>query len=236
MIVVYSIEHIVKGKRYVGCTTQFPRRKDRHLRELNKNKHHCLRLQKAWDSNKFVFKILKTFKSLDKALAFELKTILEDIENKISYNTGKGFDNLSNNPNKSKIVAKISKGLKATYNSLSEKERHELFAKYGESNPNWKGAIHTTCSCGKKKAHTAITCANCQDKSGENNPFYGKTHSKATRKKLSLANRGKLPPNTNKIKIDGVLYPSQAEAAKCLGVSAATITYRLKSTNVKYKE
>src|SRR5690606_31520062 len=67
------------------------------------------------------------------------------------------------------------------------------------------------------------------ERTGENNPFYGKSHSEETKNKLSQKMKGKLPPNTKKVEIDGKVYPSASKAAKELGVATATITNRVRS-------
>ena len=55
---------------------------------------------------------------------------------------------------------------------------------------------------------------------GENNPFYGKSHTKETKKKLSEMNRGKIPVNRHKVMCieTGVIYNSVREAQTTLNV------------------
>jgi group I intron endonuclease len=70
---------------------------------------------------------------------------------------------------------------------------------------------------------------------GEKNPFYGKTHSEETRKKISVKNMGKKPPNTKPLIIDNIKYLSANDASKILGIKSGTITHRCKSKNILYK-
>ena len=64
---------------------------------------------------------------------------------------------------------------------------------------------------------------------GEKNPFYGKKHSSETKEKIANANKGKLPSNTKKVCIDGVVYESATLAAKDIKVATATVLNRIRS-------
>lgn len=111
-----------------------------------------------------------------------------------------------------------------------------MFGKPGDQNPNWRGG-KTFCSCGARKKAAAKTCAACRDRTGESNPFYGKTHTEEVRLKLSqLAKNREKPHNIKKVVCAGVLYESMKEAAYALGVAPATITYRVKNTSASWKD
>lgn len=72
---------------------------------------------------------------------------------------------------------------------------------------------------------------------GNKNHFYGKKHSKKTINKIKLKLTGK--PNlkcSKKIIINGQVFNSHSEAAKILKICQGTISYRIKSTNPKFKE
>jgi len=107
----------------------------------------------------------------------------------------------------------------------------------GEENPNWKGGVSKKqCKCGKDIAPNNETCSDCRDRTGENNPFYGKTHSTETKRKLSESRMGKKPFNTRKVKIDDIIYESLSDASKKLGIGSSLIIHRIKSKNDKYGE
>ena len=115
----------------------------------------------------------------------------------------------------------------------------------GEQNPNWKGgATKTICtSCGKNvktSCNEDKKCKDCyfkeRDITGENNPFYGKTHSEDFKKLLSEERKGSLPPNSLKVEIYGILYLSLNKASEELGIIAGTIRHRCLSKNIKYKD
>lgn len=106
----------------------------------------------------------------------------------------------------------------------------------GDGNPNWKGGVSKKqCKCGKDIAPNNETCSDCRDRSGKNNPFYGKIHSSKTKKKLSESRMGKKPSNIRKVKINDIIYESLSEASKKLGIGSALIIYRIKSKNSKYE-
>jgi len=62
MICIYSIVNLINGKRYVGSTIDFEKRKKEHLKWLNGNYHHSIALQRAFNKyglNNFEFNILE---------------------------------------------------------------------------------------------------------------------------------------------------------------------------------
>lgn len=72
------------------------------------------------------------------------------------------------------------------------------------------------------------------DKNGQNNPFFGKTHSAETKQKLSKLKKGIKPINTLYIEIDGVIYYGLKDASVATGIKPTTIWHRIKSKNIKY--
>jgi group I intron endonuclease len=58
---VYEIQNLVNGKRYIGSTVNFIKRKSEHLRKLAKGVHHSPYLQRSFDlygAPSFVFRRL----------------------------------------------------------------------------------------------------------------------------------------------------------------------------------
>lgn len=106
----------------------------------------------------------------------------------------------------------------------------------GEENPNWKGGVSKKeCECGNIIALNNETCFECRDRNGEKNPFFGKTHSKETKIKLSEARKGKKPINIKPVMIDSVVYESLTEASRQTGIPQSSILWRIKSKNKKYE-
>ena len=76
----------------------------------------------------------------------------------------------------------------------------------------------------------------CKDITGKNNPFYGKTHSNEFKQKMSNNMKGNYKGNQEKpVIIENVEYNSVSLASKALNVCPATIIYRIKSNNIKFK-
>ena len=64
---LYEIKNIINNKRYIGRTCNPDTRKKRHFRELEKNKHHCIFLQRAFNKygkENFIFNIIDTRNTL----------------------------------------------------------------------------------------------------------------------------------------------------------------------------
>ena len=101
----------------------------------------------------------------------------------------------------------------------------------GEENPNWKGGVsYKYCECGVKIKPINDSCIKCRNKSGENNPFFGKQHSDETKKNLSEYRKGTYHGDQNiPIMIDEVEYRSAGEASKILNIPMVTIRWRVKS-------
>ena len=105
-----------------------------------------------------------------------------------------------------------------------------------ELNPNWKGgSSFKYCECGEKIKPNNKNCIKCRDKSGHNNPFFGKQHSDETKNKLSEIRKGTYHGVQNiPIIIDDVEYSSAGEASRKLGIPMVTIRWRVMSKNKKF--
>lgn len=68
-------------------------------------------------------------------------------------------------------------------------------------------------------------------KTGNKNPFYGKTHTNETKEKIRQSKIGKKPPNMRKIIINNNVYESLNDAHRTLDIKVTTIWHRLKSKN-----
>lgn len=236
---IYCIHNTINDKIYIGSTKEIVKRRNRHFNDLKNNKHCNVYLQRAY--NKYGEDILDFFvlAQVEVLSQKELLDIEHDyiLEYEPEYNIGSvgGGDNLSKHPNKQDIIKRRSKALKKYLESLTAEERAQKYGQKMELNGNWNGG-KCYCSCGNKKSSVAKTCGKCRDRSGKNNPFFGRKHSEETKKKLSEANKGKIPLNARKIMAEGKLFNSIAEAARYYNLSNGTIHYRLNSSSSKWKD
>lgn len=230
---VYKIKNMVNQKYYLGSSKEIEKRKIRHFRDLKKGVHHNLYLQRAFNKygeNNFVIEIIL---ECDNYLEVEQR-MLDEINAGESYNLSKyacGGDLISYHPNIQEIKNKISSTLKGKY----AKGEIVLPDSSGSNNPNWRGG-KTFCGCGNRIGSYTKLCANCVDRSGKNNAFHGKSHSKETKKIMSEKKKGMYNGNQEKsVVIYGITYKSLSQASKKLGTPTPTIHYRLNSKNIKYK-
>lgn len=238
MIGIYKIKNIVSGKHYYGSSKNIEERFKRHIRDLRNNTHHNIHLLRAWQKygeRNFIFEVVEEC-SINDLLATEQKYLnLPEV-----YNIGmtaSGGDNLTKNPNRKKIIEKITNTIHIIIDNMPIEERKTKFGKHKDKNPNWKGGSSVNfCQCGTEIAPSAKTCIKCVNRTGDKNPFYGKRHTNKTKKKLADLRQGKYNGTQNfPIIIDGVEYRSAGEASKTLGIPMATIRWRVKSKNKKFE-
>lgn len=236
MIGIYRIKNLINNNCYYGSSKDIEKRWKRHKNELNKNKHHNIHLQRAWNkygNYSFVFEVIEECK-VNELLLSEQKYL----DTKPEYNIGltaSGGDNITNNPNRLQIIEKMTKSINDRFDSMSDEEIKEKYSQPKEINPNWKGGTSIKyCECGTEIAPINKTCIKCKDNTGLNNPFFGKSHSIKTKEKLSELRFGKKPSNMRKIIIDGIIYESLTEAYNITLTPIPTILWRIKSENKKY--
>jgi group I intron endonuclease len=227
---IYMIRNRINGKFYLGSTNNYHTRKLRHFNDLRKNRHHSIYLQRAFNKyseEDFEFIIIETCFNYQKREQYLFDNVI-DLKND-TYNvsnSASGGDLISNHPNREEIIKKITEEL------LKAPKRTKSYK--GENNPNWKGGL-TFCKCGNRINSNSITCSKCQDKTGENNPFYGRKHSQESKEKMRLASLNKYNGNQEKvILIDNIEYVSISEASRQLSIPTSTICYRIRSKNIKF--
>ena len=263
MIGVYFIRNKINEKFYVGHSVDIKYRFRRHLYELKRNIHHCQYLQRAWNKygeDNFEFIIYKECSTEEESQDLEQYFIdnYKDVIYNVSNNARLGGDLLTDNPNRDKIIKKRTITRQKKYDSMTKEEKILIYGKFGEKNPMYGKKRSKELKEKISKAHKGIPnyiknktykeyfgeekaseikkkmIENRRSYEGENNPFYGKTHTKETLEYLREINLGKKPPNMKKVIINDVIYESVAEASRQLNVCPATIIYRIKSKSKQY--
>lgn len=224
---VYKLTNVLTGSEYIGATARYKERKLEHLSLLRRGAHSNINVQKDFDffgEEVFSFSVVARFEGLDKMFMLE-ENLIKKSTSKNTYNITVGSMNtLARHPHKEKIL---------------EERRLKTF---GEGNPNWRGGVsQASCIvCGASIGGGAEKCSECyfkeRDVSGENNPFFNKTHSAETKKLLSERKKGKATYNSRAVIANGVRYETMGEASRQLGVHITTLVYWLNNDRPKYSE
>lgn len=245
---IYRLFNSKNNASYIGSAINIEKRIKRHAKDLLNGTHHNIKLLadfNIYGKDVFEFEILEEFK-----ITSDLKSLrnhlysLEDfyISQYNSKETGYNIadsrfgDALKHHPNKEDIIKRREASRALWLQNLSEQEKqYRLEKQYiGDSNPNWNpNLIHNCVSCGKKLSYNGMTgkgyCNSCRDRSGNNNPFYGKTHSEETRNKLSKALKGKISKHRKRFIAGGIEFPSGKHVAEYYNIDRSLVTYRVKS-------
>lgn len=262
-VCVYKLICTANKRFYIGSAADFVQRKKRHLRDLRAGTHINIFLQRTFDKygeGTFKWKLINV-NTLAEARALEQHYIDKHSQSKRCMNIGKsasGGDNLTRHPDKKAIVRKIAKTLRAKVAALSEAERKEKWGQPGALNGMY-GKTHTKEARARiRKANVGRTPPNkgvpmseeqrikvSESRKGkcvgEDNPFFGKHHSTKTKRLIARKAKARCSApdfvhhQARRVKCDGKVYASVSEAARQLGCVAATILFRIKSPNFKYK-
>jgi len=237
MKAIYKITNTVTNKIYVGSTKDFTKRKKTHLRTLRNGTHHCTYLQRSFDKHGDVFEVSVIKELSEDESLFEFEQYYIDTL-KPEYNIGSvgGGDNLTDNPNKKAIIAKITSSTNNRYANMTTEEKRIVYGKSGSDNANWKGGHKYFCACGAKISQVNDCCTKCRDRTGSSNSFYGKKHSAETIAKLREVNKGKVPANAKAIMAEGTEYPSMRAAGTAYGINTAAMKYRVDNKNEKWED
>lgn len=114
MNAVYKIQSKATGRVYIGISSDFTRRKAKHLRELRKSIHHNTQLQRLHDKygrEDLEFVMIDEYHDRSDAIEMEIR-LIEEIDCINSAKGGDGGDTISNHPRRSEIVQKVRESRK----------------------------------------------------------------------------------------------------------------------------
>lgn len=234
---VYKIRNNINDHVYIGCSKDLYTRLLKHQSSLRGNRHTSPLFQALYNQHSDVLSLtiepLMIFASQSDARAYELHLLHTECNLLNARRTSGGGDMVSNHLNRDDIVARHQENYKTNINFQDKRA-----IGHGVRNPNYRHGLalndRTCVECGGFVSPYVERCMTCQiyDRTGENNSFYGKSHSETTRKLISEARLG--VPNlrcSRSISVDGVTYVSLSAAAKKLNMVTSTLGYRCRSPN-----
>lgn len=250
--IVYVV--IIEEYFYIGCTSNFTKRKITHKSLLKNNNHFNTKLQEIYNASEYKvvdINIVQEVNSLEEAYELEQYLIASALEkmshcvNKnLNYNTWIACQDTESRK------ANIAQGMNRYYETLTEEERKDKYGRKGETNGMF-GKTHTEEAKtvfreNIKKAQEAnkgrafsqehkdklSDCASLR--TGELNSFYGKRHTEESKAKMAEANKGKIPVNARKVLADGITFNSVTECARYFSITYNAAAFRIKSPNFDY--
>lgn len=222
-MVIYKTTNLINGKIYIGQDTK------NDPRYLGSGKIIKRAIKKYGYENfkKEIIEVCYNQNELDireKYWINNLKTTDENIGYNISFGGQTGWmRGLKHSEETKKNYSLNRKGKLTGYKNgmYGKKHSEESKKKMGVPQIGEKNGMY-----GKKHSEKTIKKIS-ESLSGTKNSFYGKKHSEVTKKKMSeLAKQRKTNPNSKKVSINGVVFNSASEAARILGSSTGTISYR----------
>jgi group I intron endonuclease len=178
---IYEIFNTANGKRYVGQTDNFERRRKLHFRQLARGEHHSILLQRAWDKyGEAAFRFLPILTCAKSMLTFYEQQLLD--KTKAEYNVCKIAG--------ATIGYKHTPETKALY-SLQRKGRLLSVEHRSAISNGGRGRRLTEETRKKLSAAKTGKVVSIETREKLRVINTGKTHSLATRQKISEIQRGR---------------------------------------------
>ncbi len=224
---VYRIVCFTTGKCYIGRTNDLKKRKRVHFRHLKIGKHHCEKLQRAYDkygASTFYFETLESEISKDNINIRERYWITHFDSYKNGFNQTPGGDAASNENNKKpcewngiKYKSILEAGQSQGITCHAMLHRFQMGYTCDEDMPynrpcSWNGVIYPTITKAAKAIGIKVATMTLRVKLGYICDSDIKQSGEANRKSCVW---------------NGVEYPSLAAASRASGISVAGLKLRL---------
>lgn len=245
---IYRIINSKTNASYIGSSICIEQRLRSHKQKLLKGIHDNIKLQadfNLYGKEAFDVEILEVINTDDVDYDRNLLYIREDYfidlykSKEIGYNIAdaKFGNTIQYHPNKEEIIKKREITRAEWWKNLPEEERQQIIEKNykGSNNPNYNNNIEHYCKkCGEHLSYTTIhrrrtICGKCRDRSGKNNPFYGKKLSKEHIEKLRNLNKGRPSARRKRFIAGGIEFPSDKHVAEYYQIDRSLVNYRIKS-------
>lgn len=205
---IYEIRNILNGKTYVGSTINFKQRHSQHFRQLARDAHPNVHLQRAYNKyGKDVFQFNKLLHCAQKDLTVLEQTMMD--ANKPEYNMFKFARSSRGNKNrlgkkhteeakrKMSIAGKGRKHTKETRKKMSlsrlghkhSEETRRKLSKAALANKNHAFRFHPGHEV-SEEVRRKLSIANKGNKN-----CLGHKHTEETKRKISLAQKDRPPPS-----------------------------------------
>lgn len=189
---IYKIENKINGKIYIGQTVRSLEKRWRQHCEPNNDKCRVLhRAIKAHGKMAFDVCVLDdTATSVEDLNNLEIKYIKEyDCLAPKGYNLTTGGSSYTMSEETKKKISEAKKGKPGNKGRIVSEETRKKNSEWKRQHPN---SEETNKKIGEANKGKRRTDEQKLKWTGENNPFYGKTHSEETRKHLSEKHTGKV--------------------------------------------
>lgn len=235
---IYQI--VRKNKVYIGSAEDFSKRWAEHRLMLQSGRHHNRHLQHAWTkfgAEEFHFSIIEEIPEYDKEVFYSRENFWMDAkvaEGFELYNhcrTGSGWSNQTLD-NKASIADKISNSLKTFASTLTVEQRKEKWGKGKQGKPLSDEHKRKT-SIGLKGKQKSDETRKRMSEAQRALKAEEQIERQSRMSELGKLRRGKTPSNACVYIIDGVTYPSGAQAMRVTGLTSRQLVNMVKNGNAR---
>lgn len=252
---LYILRTNIDSRFYIGQSKHPEKKLKQHLYCLNKGNHHSMYLQNFYNkhsSKGLVIEMSIVAQEDDKEFIDLLdihncKGQIFNVSHKAS-----GGDLITYHPNRESIIEKHRRNYHQKFKYIL---KPFLKDRRGVKNSNYKHGlckkVERQCvDCGLesfgvyKEEYRCGSCASKKRAKEYANPFLGKSHSEEMKRMLSikhterfkeLKRSGGVPPGSQAIYAEGLLFMSKSDAARYFNIGVPLVSFRVKSKNWEYR-